>query len=202
MQALMSSDDVYGLYELYSTSAEKIESIEEVEKPREVNPFIQELLDQYQQLFQTSSSLNPQRLIDHENFLLPNTKPVNIRPYRYLHYKDIETEKTVTEMLDQGIIRFGQSPFSSPVLLLMGFDFVNEYKPCATNKVAEALSRVHEEEEMVYSAFMALCTPIMGILDDLRSENKCLEELNKLNKRLSDGEVLHGFSQHDGLLIF
>ncbi|GJZ85938.1 hypothetical protein Tco_0657548 [Tanacetum coccineum] len=50
------------------------------------------------------STLPPHRSIDHRIHLFPNTKPVNVRPYRYPHYQKGEMEKLVNEMLSQGTI--------------------------------------------------------------------------------------------------
>nr|GEZ48727.1 retrotransposon-related protein [Tanacetum cinerariifolium] len=47
------------------------------------------------------TTLPPHRSIDHRIHLLPETKPVNVRPYRYLHYQKGEMEKLVNEMLSQ-----------------------------------------------------------------------------------------------------
>lgn len=60
----------------------------------------------------------PQRDFDHYIPLKPNTSPFSIRPYRYSHDQKNEIEKLVLEMLRSGIIRPGQSPFSSPILLV------------------------------------------------------------------------------------
>ena len=55
---------------------------------------------------------------NHSIHLIPNTSPVNIRPYRYPHFQKQEIETQVSTMLRQGIIRPSTSPFSSPVLLV------------------------------------------------------------------------------------
>ncbi|GJZ97330.1 retrotransposon-related protein [Tanacetum coccineum] len=47
------------------------------------------------------TTLPPHRIIDHIIHLLPNTKPVNVRPYRYLHCQKGEMEKLVKEMMEQ-----------------------------------------------------------------------------------------------------
>ena len=57
------------------------------------------LLHQYEQLFHTPSSLPLHRLIDYKIHLLPNTKPINVRPYRYPHFQNAEMEKLIKEML-------------------------------------------------------------------------------------------------------
>ncbi|GJX18778.1 ty3-gypsy retrotransposon protein [Tanacetum coccineum] len=79
---------------------------------------LEQLLLRFDSLFQVPTTLPPHRLIDHHIHLLPDTKPVNVRPYCYLHYQKEKMEKLVNEMLSQVIIRFSQSPFSSPSLLV------------------------------------------------------------------------------------
>lgn len=83
-----------------------------------INPLLDSLLAQYHTLFTPPTTLPPKRSIDHRITLLPNTTPVNVRPYRYAHYQKTELETQVQEMLSQGIIRHNTSPFSSPVLLV------------------------------------------------------------------------------------
>nr|GEW34557.1 hypothetical protein [Tanacetum cinerariifolium] len=50
--------------------------------------------------------------------------------------------------------------------------------------VANALSRVHEDDDEVTSAFMALSWPIVGLLEELKRENETLDELCQLHRRL------------------
>lgn len=76
------------------------------------------LLELYQDVFLEPNSLPPHRIVDHSIHLLPHTKPVNVKPYRYPHSQKAEIERLVTEMLDSGIIRHIQSPFSPRVLLV------------------------------------------------------------------------------------
>ncbi|GKB08227.1 hypothetical protein Tco_0836511, partial [Tanacetum coccineum] len=118
MQAMLEHNDVYGVYEVHHLSIKT-----EVEKmrPETAGPRLAELeqlLLRFDSLFQVPTTLPPHRLIDHHIHLLPDTKPVNVRPYRYLHYQKEGMEKLVNEMLSQVIIRFSQSPFSSPSLLI------------------------------------------------------------------------------------
>ena len=76
------------------------------------------LLSKYGPVFQTPVGLPPYRLNDHQIYLEPNTKAINVRPYRYPHYPKNEIKKLVQEMLAQGIIKLSTSPFSSPVVLV------------------------------------------------------------------------------------
>ncbi|KAK2380216.1 hypothetical protein QL285_035697 [Trifolium repens] len=82
------------------------------------HPDITHLLNQYSPVFSKPVTLPPHRTQNHHIHLLPNSKPVNIRPYRYPQYqKDVMTTM-IREMLADGIIRPSTSPFSSPVLLV------------------------------------------------------------------------------------
>ncbi|GJX79855.1 ribonuclease H-like domain-containing protein [Tanacetum coccineum] len=77
MQALLDQDEVYGVYEIHSLAMAA----------------------------EVATTFPPYHSIDHRIHLLPDTKRVNIWPYRYPQYQKDEMEKLVTEMLDQGIIR-------------------------------------------------------------------------------------------------
>ena len=118
MRALLETDDVYGIYELYSLDGGGAEESHTHASEIVLSPELEQLLVRYESLFQMPTTLPPYRSVDHRIHLYPNTKPINVRPYRYPHYQKGEMEKLVNEMLDQGIIRVSHSPFSSPVLLV------------------------------------------------------------------------------------
>ncbi|XP_061350311.1 uncharacterized protein LOC133295488 [Gastrolobium bilobum] len=81
-------------------------------------PPIQQLLTQFQDIFNTPQSLPLDRNTNHHINLIPHSKPIQVRPYRYPHFLKTEIENMVSEMLNTGVIRPSQSPFSSPVLLV------------------------------------------------------------------------------------
>lgn len=82
------------------------------------HPLVQQLIHHFQSLFDPPTSLPPTRRIDHRIPLLPNSGPVNVRPYRYAHSQKTEIETQVQDMLTNGLIRPSCSPYSSPVLLV------------------------------------------------------------------------------------
>jgi hypothetical protein len=76
---------------------------------------IQELLDQFQSVFEAPSKLPPRKYCDHKIPLLPGATPVHSKPYRYtLALKD-EIERKVQDMLQAGVIQHSNNSFSSPV---------------------------------------------------------------------------------------
>ncbi|GKC47039.1 ty3-gypsy retrotransposon protein [Tanacetum coccineum] len=85
--------------------------------------------------------------------------------------------KSIKELMQQVIQTSLQQKY---VRKLMGFDFVIEYKPGASNQATVALSCVFGEEE----------------------ENKALEELRELHQRMDCGELSSDFRRENGLLIF
>ncbi|GJW61762.1 ty3-gypsy retrotransposon protein [Tanacetum coccineum] len=107
--------------------------------------------------------------------------------------------KSIKELMQQVI----QTPVQQQyVRKLMGFNFDIEYKPGTTNIVADALSRMHSEDDLEAAAFMSLTRPISGLLESLKEEHRTLEEVSVLIQRLQQGEVIEGFRVQDGLLIF
>nr|XP_009618325.1 uncharacterized protein LOC104110514 [Nicotiana tomentosiformis] len=82
-------------------------------------PPIEELLQQYQLIFAEPTTLPPQMgALDHRIPLQPGSKPMNARPYKYSAIKKDIIEKLVNEMLQQGVIQYSNSLFSSPVVLV------------------------------------------------------------------------------------
>ncbi|KAL9265266.1 Transposon Ty3-I Gag-Pol polyprotein-like protein [Drosera capensis] len=71
-----------------------------------------------QAVFAEPVSLPPLRAHDHAIPLIPNSKPVNLRPYRSAYFQKAEMERVVDEMLEAEIIQPSHSPFASPVLLV------------------------------------------------------------------------------------
>ncbi|KAJ3686458.1 hypothetical protein LUZ61_015622 [Rhynchospora tenuis] len=83
-----------------------------------IPPELLHVVNQFSAVFDTPSSLPPQRSLDHQIPLHPDSQPVNIRPYRFSHFQKLEIEKIVEELLQSGYIRPSSSPFASPILLV------------------------------------------------------------------------------------
>ncbi|GJZ20948.1 putative mitochondrial protein [Tanacetum coccineum] len=49
---------------------------------------------------------------------MPNTPPINVRPYRHPPNQKDAIEGMVKELMDSGVIRASQSPFSSPIVMV------------------------------------------------------------------------------------
>jgi hypothetical protein len=76
------------------------------------------LLDKFDRVFQSPTSLPPRRSRDHSITLVEVQVPVNVRSYRYPHHHKNEIEKQVKRMLATRVIRHSTSSFSSPVILV------------------------------------------------------------------------------------
>ncbi|GJQ93386.1 putative polyprotein [Tanacetum coccineum] len=77
-----------------------------------------QLLQEYADVFEVPIKLPPQRSFDHKIPLKEDNVTINIRPYRYpLGQKDT-IEAMVKELLDSGVIRPSNSPFSSPIVMV------------------------------------------------------------------------------------
>lgn len=75
-------------------------------------------------VFAEQSGLPQPKPWDHAIALLPGTKSVNVRPYRYTPEQKNEIEAQVQEILKSGLIVPSVSPFSSPVLLVKKKDLM------------------------------------------------------------------------------
>lgn len=97
LQAMVTHGEVQATYLLYQNSptcSDTTPAPENLPKP------FQNLLTEFSPIFEPPKKLPPTRPIDHKIHLLPNTKPVNVRPYRYPYFQKSEIEKMVKEMLD------------------------------------------------------------------------------------------------------
>ncbi|XP_041009343.1 uncharacterized protein LOC121253391 [Juglans microcarpa x Juglans regia] len=90
--------------------------------PSPIPPNIQHQLNQYPDIFATPKGLPPTRSHDHTITLQPGTNPISVRLYQYPYFQKDEIEKIVKELLESGVIRLSQSPYSSHVLLVRKTD--------------------------------------------------------------------------------
>nr|GEX53632.1 Ty3/gypsy retrotransposon protein [Tanacetum cinerariifolium] len=79
---------------------------------------LKQLLSTYEDVFAMPTALPSPRAHDHTITLLPNTPPVTVRPYRLPPNKKDNLKQMVKELLDAGVIRVSQSPFSSPTVMV------------------------------------------------------------------------------------
>ncbi|XP_042067396.1 uncharacterized protein LOC121810711 [Salvia splendens] len=109
--------------------------------PADLDPMILAVLRSHEAVFHAPTGMPPARPFDHRIHLLPNVKPVNVRPYRYPYFQKTEIERQVKEMLASGVIWPSQSPFSSPVLLIRKkdgtFRFCIDYRALNTATVPD-----------------------------------------------------------------
>nr|GME02199.1 Transposon Ty3-G Gag-Pol polyprotein [Ipomoea batatas] len=182
LQAITESKNVEELYELFYIASTENEELPdttlsmEFELPQGIPNEAAELILSFSTIFQPPRDLPPHRDLDHKIHLLPGSKPVNVRPYRYPHFQKSEIEKLVKDMLQQGLIRPSQN----------------------------ALSRVPESEiQLFQGAFYNLISiSKVQLLDTIREDNMRQPDLLKLHQRISQGETIQHVSVNDGILLF
>jgi hypothetical protein len=79
---------------------------------------IQQVVNNFADMFQEPKELPPSRPMDHHIPLIPGATPVNVKLYLYSPAQKDEIEQPLQEMLRNGIIQPSVSPFASPVLLV------------------------------------------------------------------------------------
>jgi hypothetical protein len=72
---------------------------------------LEDLLLQFEPLFETPTGLPPERERSHHIRLLLGTTPVAVQPYRYAHFQKQELEWQCADMLRTGVIRPSSSAF-------------------------------------------------------------------------------------------
>ncbi|KAJ4765914.1 polyprotein [Rhynchospora pubera] len=77
-----------------------------------------QLLNQYSEIFKEPKKLPPKRAHDHAIPLKTGTEPINLRPYRHSHEQKAAIEKLVDEMLAASVMRPSSSPFASLAILV------------------------------------------------------------------------------------
>ncbi|GKC77654.1 hypothetical protein Tco_1128428 [Tanacetum coccineum] len=83
-----------------------------------LNNDIQEVLNDFKSVFEVPKELPPQRSHDLSIPLLPNTSPINIRPYRHPPNQKEALELMVKELIDSGTIKNRNSSFFSPIIMV------------------------------------------------------------------------------------
>ncbi|GKB50487.1 reverse transcriptase, partial [Tanacetum coccineum] len=76
------------------------------------------VLEEFDSVFDVPKELPLKRTHDHRIPLVPNTAPVNIRPYKHPPSQKDAIELMVKELLESGVIRNSQSPFSLPIVMV------------------------------------------------------------------------------------
>jgi len=86
--------------------------------PTSLHPDVQNLLKSFPTIFQPPHGLPTARPHDHKIPFLPNTAPINVKPYRYPHSQKEAMTSIIHDMLKEGTIVPSNNPYSSPVLLV------------------------------------------------------------------------------------
>jgi hypothetical protein len=155
---------------------------------------LEALLLSFGGLFTDPVGLPPKRAHNHRIILKHDTQPIAIRSYWYPAAHKDELERQCAAMMEQGIVRRSDSPFSSPVLLIKMPD--GSWRFCVDYRALNALT--------VKDAF-----PI-PIVDELLDELHGAKFFTKLDLRSGyhQGRMrpkdVHktAFRTHDGLYEF
>jgi hypothetical protein len=83
-----------------------------------LNTDIENLLQQYGDVFAEPTDLPPARDCDHRIPLVENATPPQVRPYRIPHKQKDELEKQIKQLLASKMIQPSHSPYASPVILV------------------------------------------------------------------------------------
>ncbi|VFQ64465.1 unnamed protein product [Cuscuta campestris] len=170
--SLVGAHTTVDLYELVPTTPSPAVDAS-TDLPTDIPTPISHLLRDRLAIFSQPTGLPPSRDWDHQIHLAANSKPINVRPYRYPYFQKSEIERQIRDMLQQG----------------------------ASNRAADALSR-REEDPQVAALFSTYARPFPSLLQDIQHENTTAADLLELHAAITVGTAPPHFSVHHGLLYF
>ena len=85
-------------------------------------PPLRALCEEFSYLFKEVLGLPPKRTADHQIQLLPDSEPLNQRPYRHPWEQKNVIEQMIKDMLESELIRNSCSSYASPVILVKKAD--------------------------------------------------------------------------------
>ncbi|GKD76875.1 putative mitochondrial protein [Tanacetum coccineum] len=81
-----------------------------------VSAEVEQVLTKFDKVFEVPKDLPPQRSHDHQIPLMPNTPPINVRPYKHPPNQKDAIEGMVKELMDSGVIRAIKDKLPIPVM--------------------------------------------------------------------------------------
>ncbi|GJT35646.1 retrotransposable element Tf2 [Tanacetum coccineum] len=103
---------------VYPNTGVNLMNLEGQNKGEEIYPELAKVVDTFADVFNVPTELPPKRSHDHRIPLLPNTQPINIRPYRHPPMQKDAIEVMVKGLLNSGVIKPSNSPFASPIVMV------------------------------------------------------------------------------------
>ena len=118
----------------------KVETSNPEEKPKEVDcaPELQEIIEQYEDLFKPLQGVPPEGRIQHEINLTKDAKPIMKRPYRLAEQQAKEVEQQVEKAIDEGWIQSSYSPWGTVIFVVSKKD--GRWRMCVDYRDLNALT--------------------------------------------------------------
>jgi hypothetical protein len=108
------------------------------QETKQIIPELEQILQQYSEVFAEPTALPPHRQCDHQIPLKDGAVPPTTRPYRVPHKQKDEMEAQIKELLANKVIRTSQSPYASPAILVRKKD--GSWRLCVDYRKLNALT--------------------------------------------------------------